>query len=77
MAAFFPVTDSLTGEPVIVNVDQVRTIAERTDSEGHRTTVIGLHAATHVQAEEDLNTICNLFACLDVPYLPPIPIRRP
>lgn len=46
MAAFFPVTDSLTGEPVIVNADRIQHIAERRSSAGEISTVINPGSAS-------------------------------
>lgn len=40
MSAFITVTDSLTGEPVIVNTDRVETIRTRKSMDGTVTTII-------------------------------------
>lgn len=39
MAAFFTVTDSLTGEPVIVNVEMIQTIKEYAGRSGSTTVI--------------------------------------
>ena len=52
MAAFFTVTDSLTGEPVIVNADRVETIRTRKGDE--RDTTILDFGRNFVQCTESL-----------------------
>ena len=72
MAAFFPVTDSLTGEPVIVNADRIQHIAERRSSAGEISTVINFSGVSFIQAREDILTIYSRIMrlglnCLNMP----------
>ena len=60
MAAFFPVTDSLTGEPVIVNADRIQHIAERRSSAGEISTVINFSGVSFVQAREQGRTFLKI-----------------
>lgn len=52
MPAFIPLTDSLTGEPVIVNASAIRCLSE----EGS-TTVIDFEGAKFVQVSESILTV--------------------
>lgn len=52
MPAFIPLTDSLTGEPVVVNAAQIRCLSE----EG-ATTVIDFDGAKFVQVSESILTV--------------------
>lgn len=58
MAAFFPVTDSLTGEPVAINADKVETIRERKSIDGEITTVIDF-GRNFVQCRETMHVVEN------------------
>lgn len=57
MAAFIGVTDSLTGEPVAVNVDQVQTLRTR-KGEDRNTTIIDF-GQSFVQCTESLADVCT------------------
>lgn len=56
MPAFIPLTDSLTGEPVVVNAAQIRCMSERKTSTGY-TTVIHLESTSFLQVSEDILTV--------------------
>lgn len=58
MAAFISVTDSLTGEPVAVNVDQVLTLRTR-KGEDRDTTIIDF-GQSFVQCTESMARIATL-----------------
>jgi hypothetical protein len=57
MAAFICVTDSLTGEPVAVNVDQVLTLRTR-KGEDRDTTIIDF-GHSFVQCTESMADVCT------------------
>ena len=56
MAAFIIVTDSLTGEPVAVNVGKIETIRERKSADGEVTTIIDF-GRNFVQCKESAQTV--------------------
>lgn len=58
MAAFISVTDSLTGEPVAVNVDQVLTLRTR-KGEDRDTTIIDF-GQSFVQCTESMARVATL-----------------
>ena len=58
MAAFISVTDSLTGEPVAVNVDQVQTLRTR-KGEDRDTTIIDF-GQSFVQCTESMARVSAL-----------------
>lgn len=58
MAAFIGVTDSLTGEPVAVNVDQVLTLRTR-KGEDRDTTIIDF-GQSFVQCTESMARVATL-----------------
>jgi hypothetical protein len=58
MAAFITVTDSLTGEPVAVNVDQVQTLRTR-KGEDRDTTIIDF-GQSFVQCTESMARVAAL-----------------
>lgn len=61
MAAFISVTDSLTGEPVIVNVDKIETIKEYNTRSGCTTEIS--FGRTFVQCNEMILEVFH--RCLD------------
>lgn len=65
MAAFISVTDSLTGEPVAVNVDQVLTLRRR-KGEDKDTTIIDF-GKSFVQCTETMSSIRSKVLCALTP----------
>lgn len=60
MAAFITVTDSLTGEPVIVNMNQIHCMRDRVTGEDH-TTIIDF-GRDYVQCKETIGELSlNMF----------------